>query len=728
MGNITNSTFQDNEIVKSEDLNYIGESQFSNIALLVKHLIASDYSLVIEGLEVQERTTPSMNVDLSSGLGYNVSDETITHNGALKGPVPLSASDPTNDRIDIVQIRKTEDTFDNQQRAFKNPLSGIVTFSNMDVKNSMITEISIKTGTPAASPVAPTVDSGWVKIAEILVAANVTEIYNADIYNITADKPGVANTNWTTETSATYKIQSLDSFFATFRQSHESDGSHSAGTIKADDIDFGVGTNQVDADIVPLGTTVNNNPTGGTTTTLLGSSFVRAALQEIFDRLKDLSGVGNDAVKNRHIDFGTGSTQIKASDIPILDSAGDFDSSQLEAVIKEIWDKYDAVFNNEKRAGSIIQPASTIHFPFFHPSLANSNQDLPISNSKIKYLDYNDSNTKFSDRGVMYCESGGHLMFNASFISDWNSITIKMRIKPNWSYDGAYNTFLIDSRQFNSDTENFFIFYYQASNDSFTLQVSDDSTNYIVVRSSAFTNNNDLQVFHDIVIVIDKNNNDDADNKGNAKFYLNGVNQTDRTKLNNGIANLALNPSFITFFRPSSDYANFANADYATSLYFLDWLFKDSWDDTTTNYDGTGSVKPYYNDNWLPILNHNGILKGDGDAGFKSLQTESLNIGGGYKKEFRAPLDGWNMSVNSSVTIPLPEDLTSAGQIFFMDAYIRNDLGTFEDSIWRSGAIRFEISNGYIAVIRNSGGYFDGGNYSNTALNRGWLIISYKAP
>jgi hypothetical protein len=41
------------------------------------------------------------------------------------------------------------------------------------------------------------------------------------------------------------------------------------------------------------------------------------AIQTVFNRLIDLSGVENDAVKNRHIDFGNASSQTNAGDIPL---------------------------------------------------------------------------------------------------------------------------------------------------------------------------------------------------------------------------------------------------------------------------------------------------------------------------------------------------------------------------------------------------------------------------
>ena len=88
------------------------------------------------------------------------------------------------------------------------------------------------------------------------------------------------------------------------------------GSIRSAEIDFGIAAGDVDADILPLGTAVTNSPTGGTSSNLPNTSFARAALQELFDRLIDLSGVENDAIDFRHINWGSGAGQIDTDNIP----------------------------------------------------------------------------------------------------------------------------------------------------------------------------------------------------------------------------------------------------------------------------------------------------------------------------------------------------------------------------------------------------------------------------
>jgi hypothetical protein len=63
---------------------------------------------------------------------------------------------------------------------------------------------------------------------------------------------------------------------------------------------------------IDLGSGIVSNPTGGTATSLAGDQTIYEAFLEVFSRLIDLSGVTNVAVKARHLDTGTGATQLNA--------------------------------------------------------------------------------------------------------------------------------------------------------------------------------------------------------------------------------------------------------------------------------------------------------------------------------------------------------------------------------------------------------------------------------
>lgn len=146
--------------------------------------------------------------------------------------------------------------------------------------------------------------------------------------------------------------------------------------VRETEIDLGIDAGDVDADVLPLGTAVTSSPTGGDATNLANTSFVRAALQEAFNRLRDLSGVENGAIDSRHIgndqvdsqhyaadsiddehiaddqldsrhykadsiddehiNFGTGVNQVSAADLPIADAGNRLIATQLEAVTQEL--------------------------------------------------------------------------------------------------------------------------------------------------------------------------------------------------------------------------------------------------------------------------------------------------------------------------------------------------------------------------------------------------------
>lgn len=113
--------------------------------------------------------TPDMSVDVAAGHifieGSRNSAQGTYHlyNDATVN-VPLSASDPTNPRIDIIYVRLRDSAYD-------------VGFDGDDDA-----EIVVAEGTPAAVPVAPTItDEDYVELAHVTVGANVSAIEDADI-------------------------------------------------------------------------------------------------------------------------------------------------------------------------------------------------------------------------------------------------------------------------------------------------------------------------------------------------------------------------------------------------------------------------------------------------------------------------------------------------------------------------------------------------------------------
>ncbi len=108
-------------------------------------------------------------------------------------------------------------------------------------------------------------------------------------------------------------------------------------------------TSTQEADSVLLGVPVVSTPTGGTSTSLSATSTVSEALEEVFARLIDSSGVQNDSIDSRHyadnsideahINWGASATQVNAGDVPILDANTQFTATSVEAALDEVMDK-----------------------------------------------------------------------------------------------------------------------------------------------------------------------------------------------------------------------------------------------------------------------------------------------------------------------------------------------------------------------------------------------------
>lgn len=85
--------------------------------------------------------------------------------------VQLALGDATNPRIDIVQMKLELVQADSQTRDFKDATTGVITSNSMNKKMRVQCTLSIKQGTPAATPAFPTVDSGYVPICGVYVFA-----------------------------------------------------------------------------------------------------------------------------------------------------------------------------------------------------------------------------------------------------------------------------------------------------------------------------------------------------------------------------------------------------------------------------------------------------------------------------------------------------------------------------------------------------------------------------
>lgn len=123
--------------------------------------------------------TDATHVSVRAGFGIQT-DNTQTGKESKKRPIYLSAASAqtlstphaSNNRIDLICIKSTEQVIDSVSRQVKDFITGAVAPQTLDVTKDWDADIVVVAGTPAGSPVAPAVPSGYIKLCEILVTAS----------------------------------------------------------------------------------------------------------------------------------------------------------------------------------------------------------------------------------------------------------------------------------------------------------------------------------------------------------------------------------------------------------------------------------------------------------------------------------------------------------------------------------------------------------------------------
>ena len=199
--------FTDSEISKVDDYNFSAlEIETAINALFDNGFGDVVNDMIVSGFAVTQSTTASMDVNVGTGLAYSRVALSFLSNAAAIGLTVAAASSVSN-RIDIVEIAFNAADFNEEERAFINASTSTVAYDSVNTRTLLGITAQIKTGIPG-SGVAPTVDSGYVKIAEILVPFGSTSIIAANIFNVTATYDGCANSAWTSGTTATFYLGS----------------------------------------------------------------------------------------------------------------------------------------------------------------------------------------------------------------------------------------------------------------------------------------------------------------------------------------------------------------------------------------------------------------------------------------------------------------------------------------------------------------------------------------
>ena len=190
---LQNSTFKtthvmDNEIIKANDFEFAFEQLVDNVSKATQMFLESTQDFVINGKVIPATgmnvsVSPIYGVCKSTGKPFGrteTTDETIGFEGSSSG------------RVDILEVQGAWETYDNQQRAFNDPDTDTQTYQYVDTKKLTKPVYQIKKGVEGAG-VAPEVDAGWVKLAEVSIRAGASSILESDIHNITADVAGLNN-------------------------------------------------------------------------------------------------------------------------------------------------------------------------------------------------------------------------------------------------------------------------------------------------------------------------------------------------------------------------------------------------------------------------------------------------------------------------------------------------------------------------------------------------------
>jgi hypothetical protein len=143
--------------LNAEMLNGLKESQFAKNTSIVEQGGMGVYS----GLGVSQQTVPNMTVLVSGGVAYTNSGLRVAYSNTS---VSLSTSSATYDRKDVVYIQG----------------------SSAGANEGNVT---VATGTPASTPLEPSIPSDAIKLAVVLVAKNIGSIQNTAITDGRVFKP-----------------------------------------------------------------------------------------------------------------------------------------------------------------------------------------------------------------------------------------------------------------------------------------------------------------------------------------------------------------------------------------------------------------------------------------------------------------------------------------------------------------------------------------------------------
>jgi len=224
MDNFKRTYFTEYEQITSTDVNADSTNLLDNIIKLSQCLVGTQENAIIDSsygdMSVIPDSPSSMQVKVNIGACYRT-DGSLIVNNAIKS-LTIDAASSTDDRYDIIQFNITQTDTDPATRNIIDPSTKNLTPTTIYTSKQYNINLVVKKGTAGVGH-APTATVSYVKLAEIYIPKNATELTASNIYNITARRIGVNNANWTTQANTTYKIKNyLD---------HCNSGDHPPGSI-----------------------------------------------------------------------------------------------------------------------------------------------------------------------------------------------------------------------------------------------------------------------------------------------------------------------------------------------------------------------------------------------------------------------------------------------------------------------------------------------------------------
>jgi hypothetical protein len=240
----------EHEIAKNVDFQFAFDSIIRNTTMLDKMLVSANRNYVIGG-EVIAEVNGSMNVYVRPIWANGRSIEHPVYSESASALIfiqpPVSA-----DRIDILEVRGILKEYDPQRRAFFDPELQNGRYYTVPTKVELTVEYTVVAGEEGAA-VAPPVDDGYVKLAEILLPVGENVILDSRIRNITALVNGENNEAWTTDKKTSFYLGSLSDMKTMFGLEHNKDGTHRPGVIKLPYLKIGTADDALRGSVLPLG-------------------------------------------------------------------------------------------------------------------------------------------------------------------------------------------------------------------------------------------------------------------------------------------------------------------------------------------------------------------------------------------------------------------------------------------------------------------------------------------